>query len=170
MKPRAIIILVLGIVSLCTIIGYQALKSSKSGSQTSSSDTSVSQPLDYSSHSQDTSSDSSSSSGGEELNKQGERRPSQYVHICDTDNNIEYVSQGSPECLGSDTYDSDYGPSVAGTVFSSPCKTKGSAPRYVYISNDETCPNGTTLIFYNSLGGSTSGPSKNSTSPSVITN
>lgn len=95
----------------------------------------------------------------EELNKQGQRRPPQYLHICDTpDGSVEYVSQGNPNCLGNDVYQGDYDPSVAGTVYSSPCKTTSGKLRYVYISNDETCPPGTTLIFYNSLGGSTSGP------------
>lgn len=102
----------------------------------------------------------------EELNKQGQRRPVQYVHICDTAGGIEYVSQGTPKCLGSDTFNSDYDSSAPGTEFSSPCKTTSGTTRYVYISNYEGCPSGTTLLFYNSLGGSTSGPSgSNSTKP-----
>lgn len=117
----------------------------------------------YSSNASGTGSSGTSSSYNypdkEEVNKQGQRRPVQYLHICDTtDGSIEYVSQGSPKCLGSDQFQRDYDPSVAGTVFSSPCKTDSGKLRYVYISNDETCPAGTTLLFYNSLGGSTTGP------------
>jgi hypothetical protein len=100
----------------------------------------------------------------EELNKQGQRRPAQYRRICDTvSGSIEYVAQGTPNCLGDDIYQSDYGTSVAGTVYSSPCKTDNGKLRYVYISNDETCPSGTTLLFYNSLGGSVSGPAAKTT-------
>lgn len=155
MKPRAVIIIVLGVISIGTILGYQALKASKSSG---SSKPGV------------------ATSSGEELNSQGTRRPVQYVHICDTpDSSIEYVSQGTPKCLGSDDFQSDYDPSVPGTVYSSPCKTDTGPLRYVYISNDEKCPDGTTLLFYNSLGGSTTGDpspysnSSSSSSSSLIT-
>lgn len=125
----------------------------------------------YSSSSSSRSSGSSSSSGAtinypdkEEVNTQGQRRPVQYLHICDTaDGSVEYVSQGEPKCLGNDQYQYDYSPSVAGTVFSSPCETTVGKLRYVYISNDEGCPSGTKLLFYNSLGGSTSGPGTKAT-------
>ncbi len=150
MKPRFVIILVLSIISLAAIIGYQALKSSKSNDQSSQNTTPSYNP--------DSSPQSSPSSGGEEVNKQGQRRPPQYLHICDTADTIEYVSQGTPKCLGNDQYQTDYDPSVPGTVYSSPCQTTSGALRYVYISNDERCPAGTKLLFYNSLGGSTSGP------------
>ena len=91
-------------------------------------------------------------STGEVLNMQGQRRPPQYVHICDTSAGIEYVTQGSPKCLAGDTYKSDYAPSVPGSLYSSPCKTTSGGVRYVYVANDETCPDGTSLVFYNSLG------------------
>lgn len=95
-------------------------------------------------------------SSGEQLNQKGQRRPVQYVHICDTVNGDEYVSQGSPKCLDGDTYKNDYDASVAGTVFSSPCKTTSGQLRYVYISTNESCPEGTRLVFYNSLYGGSS--------------
>lgn len=98
----------------------------------------------------------------EQLNQQGTRRPVQYVHICATSNGIVYYSQGSPDCLGSDTLETANTGTEAGTGFSSPCKTTSGKLRYVYISNNETCPDGTTILFYNSLGGSTSGPSSSS--------
>lgn len=162
MKPRVVIVIVLGVISLATIIGYQALKSSKSVKQNSDSSTS-SQYSNYSSQYNSSSPSTRSNlsttptSSGEQLNSPGKRRPPQYLHICDTpDGSIEYVSQGNPKCLGNDVYQRDYDTSVPGTVFSSPCKTNSGTLRYVYISNDESCPSGTTLIFYNSLGGSTS--------------
>ena len=174
MKPRVVFIIVMSVVVVGTVIAYQALKSSKSQNldQTTSSSNLYNAPANNSNNSsnQDFSNNSSSSPdtstptatlpNKEEANTQGTRRPIQYIHICDTSDNIEYVSQGTPKCLGSDAFQSDYPTNVAGTVFSSPCKTTSSPTRYVYISNDEACPSGTTLLFYNSLGGSTSGPSQ----------
>lgn len=95
-----------------------------------------------------------STGAGEQLNIKGTRRPPQYLHICNTAGGIQYVSQGSPKCLGNDSYQSDYSPSVAGTVYSSPCKTTSGTVRYIYISTSESCPTGTTLIFYNNFSSS----------------
>ncbi|HXE09989.1 MAG TPA: hypothetical protein VN554_01025, partial [Verrucomicrobiae bacterium] len=88
---------------------------------------------------------------GEVVNKQGEKRPPQYTHVCDTADGTEYITQGAPPCLGRDTYKGDYAPSVAGTIYSSPCKTDGTPSRYVYIATSENCPGGSTLVFYNNI-------------------
>lgn len=161
MKPRVLFITIASVAVVATIIAYQAISSSKANSLNSSPSTPPS--VQY-----NPTNNPPSSSAGEQVNQQGQRRPPQYLHICDTADGIEYVSQGNPKCLGNDTYQNDYDPSVAGTVFSSPCKTTSGTLRYVYISNDETCPAGTKLLFYNSLGGSTSGPA--ATSPTTTTN
>lgn len=89
----------------------------------------------------------------EQLNNAGERRPTQYTHRCTTTDGKEYVAQGDPQCLGNDTYKGDYSTSAAGTVYSSPCKTTSGELRYVYISTDESCPDGTKLVFYNNIFG-----------------
>jgi hypothetical protein len=97
--------------------------------------------------------DAISSASGEQVNTQGMRRPSQYTHICETNDGTDYYSQGKPPCLPGDTlFTAETGPQP-GTAFSSPCKTTSGPTRYVYISNDEFCPSGTTLVFYNNLGG-----------------
>ena len=83
----------------------------------------------------------------EQLSKPPDRRPPQYVHICTDTANITYVSQGTPDCLPGGTFQSDYGPTVAGTYYSVPCQTVNSAVlRYVYISSNETCPRGTAAV------------------------
>ena len=80
---------------------------------------------------------------GEQLSIPPQRRPAQYVHVCYQGNNV-YVTQGSPNCLLGDAFKFDYGPTVAGTVYSIPCKTTKADPfRYVYISSGEVCPGGT---------------------------
>lgn len=160
MKFRHILIIAISAVSILTLIAYQGLKSSKSkdGNKNYSTqdDVSTNPASIYSSSTSSnlsslSSSPDSSSSGGEQVNQKGERRPVQYVHICDTADGIEYVSQGTPKCLGNDTFLSDYSTSVAGTVYSSPCQTTSGTLRYVYISTDEKCPSGTKLLFYNNL-------------------
>lgn len=159
MKFRHILIIAISAISIITLIAYQGLKSSKSKSTdknySTQDDVSPNPPSIYSSSTSPTfsslSSTSTSSGSGEEVNTKGERRPVQYVHICDSADGIEYVSQGTPKCLGNDTFLSDYSTSVAGTVFSSPCQTTSGTLRYVYISTDEKCPSGTKLLFYNTL-------------------
>lgn len=99
------------------------------------------------------SSSSQTIKSGEQLNATGQRRPAQYIHICDTSDGIEYVTQGDPRCLGSDQYRGDYASSVPGTLYSSPCKTTDSPARYVYISEKEQCPPGAQLVFYNQAVG-----------------
>ncbi|HVV66651.1 MAG TPA: DUF4234 domain-containing protein [Candidatus Saccharimonadales bacterium] len=129
------------------IAGYILLFTS-TGMTTST--TTSTQPV-FTGDSSSSSTSSSSSSGGEQVNTPGSRRPPQYLHICKAAGNIEYVSQGTPKCLEGDTYQSDYDPSVSGTLYSSPCVTTSGAKRYVYISTDEACPTGTKLLFYNRL-------------------
>jgi hypothetical protein len=93
----------------------------------------------------------------EELNAKGQRRPSQYLQICTMNDGSEYVTQGSPACLNGDQHTGDYSANVAGTLYSSPCKTTSGTIRYVYVAVSEKCPAGTSLIFYNtSLGSSSS--------------
>jgi hypothetical protein len=164
MKLRHIIVIAISALSIITLISYQGLKSSKSKNQ--KNDSTYTQdynsypstnPVNIYSTNPSTSPSVPDLAGkGEEVNKQGQRRPAQYLHICDTANGIEYVSQGTPKCLGNDKFISDYDPSVPGTAFSSPCQATSGSTRYVYISNDEQCPSGTKLLFYNTLGGSTS--------------
>jgi prepilin-type N-terminal cleavage/methylation domain-containing protein len=108
----------------------------------------------------------STQSGGEQLSTKGMTRPSQYLQICATASNIEYVTQGSPQCLGTDTYEGSYSPGVPGTLFSSPCQTTGGTVRYVYISENESCPDSTKLVFYNTLCPSDASSSDDCTTPS----
>ncbi len=91
-------------------------------------------------------------SSGEQLNKRGERRPPQYLHVCEAADGKRYISQGTPKCLGADTFKNDYDSSVSGTVYSSPCKTINGELRYVYVANSEPCPAGTQLVFTNYVG------------------
>lgn len=163
MKLRHIIVIAISALSIITLISYQGLKSSKSKNQKSNNTYSQdytspsTNPVNVYSTNPSTSPSLPDFTGkGEEVNKQGQRRPVQYLHICDTADGIEYVSQGTPKCLGNDKYLSDYSTSVAGTFFSSPCQTTSGTNRYIYISNDEQCPTGTKLLFYNTLGGSSS--------------
>jgi hypothetical protein len=88
---------------------------------------------------------------GESLNQQGQRRPVQYLNICTAAGSTIYYSQGSPACLSSDTFTEKSSPSAPGTTYSSPCQTDNGSLRYVYISTTETCPAGTSLLFYNDL-------------------
>lgn len=138
------------------IAGYVLLFTSAS---TTTTTTTSNQPL-YTTDS--SSSSSSSNSSGEQVNRLGERRPAQYLHICKTPDGTEYVSQGTPECLNGDTYVNDYSTSVPGTVQSSPCETTSGAKRYVYVAAGETCPAGTKLLFYNHFSDSSTSTSTNS--------
>jgi|GEM_PF-3665066 len=84
--------------------------------------------------------------GGEQLSKPPQKRPPQYVHVCNV-GSIQYVSQGSPNCLPGGSFAFDYGPTVARTVYSTPCyNLTGSVIRLVYISSSESCPSGTTAV------------------------
>jgi hypothetical protein len=107
----------------------------------------------------------SGSSGGEQLSTKGMTRPSQYLQICTTATNVDYITQGSPQCLGSDTYEGSYSPGVPGTLFSSPCETTTGSLRYIYISENETCPDNTKLVFYNTLCPSNAASSDDCTTP-----
>jgi|GEM_PF-7045242 hypothetical protein len=111
------------------------------------------------------SSTSSSNSGGEQLSQKGKTRPPQYLQICATNSGVEYITQGSPQCLGSDAYEGSYSPGVPGTLFSSPCKTTSGTLRYVYISENETCPDNTKLVFYNTLCPNDASSSDDCTTP-----
>jgi len=83
---------------------------------------------------------------GEQLSIPPARRPTQYVHICLT-GNIFYITQGIPNCLSGSIFVGNYGPTVAGTVYSRACETTtGSLLRYAYISTSESCPSGTALV------------------------
>ena len=73
------------------------------------------------------------------------------MHLCQTAAGSQYVTQGSPNCLGNDSFQSDYSPGVPGTLYSSPCKTTSGQLRYVYVAENEQCPSGTSLVFYNNL-------------------
>lgn len=86
---------------------------------------------------------------GEQLSIPPATRPKQYVHVCTTATKpqITYVTQGTPNCLPGGVFRLNYGPNVAGTVYSIPCKTTNSnALRYAYISSGEACPAGTALV------------------------
>ncbi len=108
---------------------------------------------------------SGSTSGGEQLNQKGSTRPSQYLQICETNSGTEYITQGSPRCLGSDSYEGSYSPGVPGTLFSSPCETTSGTLRYVYISQNESCPDNTSLVFYNNLCPATADSSDDCVTP-----
>jgi hypothetical protein len=90
---------------------------------------------------------------GEQLSIPPQRRPAQYVHVCVT-GNITYVTQGTPNCLTNGIFRFNYGPNVAGTVYSIPCKTTNtSSLRYAYISANETCPPGTSPVVTSTVAG-----------------
>jgi hypothetical protein len=108
---------------------------------------------------------SSTQSSGEQLSTKGMTRPSQYLQICTTSNSIEYITQGNPQCLGTDSYEGSYSTGVPGTLFSSPCETTSGTVRYVYISQDETCPDTTKLVFYNTLCPANASSSNDCTTP-----
>jgi hypothetical protein len=151
MKSRITIVVVICLLSIGAIIGYQVVKASKDKVKpepviTLHGPNSTSTPLPI-----------ASLPNKEQVNTNGTRRPIQYIHICDSvsnPGNLEYVTQGTPDCLGNDKFESNYSTSVDGIVYSSPCKTNSTPVRYVYIDNEENCPSGTTLVFYNSLGAS----------------
>jgi chitodextrinase len=83
---------------------------------------------------------------GEQLSMPPARRPAQYDHVC-LISNITYITQGTPNCLPSGTFEFNYAPSVTGTVYDRPCETtSGSLLRYAYISTAESCPSGTALV------------------------
>jgi hypothetical protein len=49
--------------------------------------------------------------------------------------------------LANDIFQFNYGPNVAGTYYSIPCKTTNTTSlRYAYISSGEVCPVGTTRV------------------------
>lgn len=79
---------------------------------------------------------------GEQLSEPPERRPAQYVHVCEQVSPfVVYITQGNPACFPGDTHAANYSPTVPGTIYSIPCQTPtGSDRRYVYVSNDERCP------------------------------
>jgi TM2 domain-containing membrane protein YozV len=86
---------------------------------------------------------------GEQLSKPPNRRPTQYLHICNGSVG-QYVTQGSPDCLPGDSYQGDYAPSVPGTVYSYPCETtSGSTRRYLYVASGEGCPSGSASVSLN---------------------
>jgi hypothetical protein len=117
------------------------------------------------SNSNNPSSSDSSSTSGEQLSTKGMTRPSQYLQICIASDNTEYITQGTPQCLGSDEYEGSYSAGVPGTLFSSPCETTSGSLRYVYISQDETCPDSTKLVFYNTLCPANASSSDDCTTP-----
>ncbi len=83
---------------------------------------------------------------GEQLSIPPARRPAQYIHLCTVANGtqINYVSQGTPNCLTGDTFRYDYAPTVTGTVYNTACSTtSGTYLRYIYISASRKCPTGT---------------------------
>ncbi len=90
---------------------------------------------------------------GEQLSKPPQRRPTQYVHICNV-GSTTYITQGSPNCLPGGSYSGDYGPGVPGTTYDIPCyNLTGTVIRLVYISAPETCPAGTTAVGASLPGG-----------------
>jgi hypothetical protein len=91
---------------------------------------------------------------GEQLSIPPQRRPAQYVHRCSAPTVPEYVTQGTPVCLPGGTFKANYGPNVAGTVYSIPCRTTNSNTlRYAYISSSEVCPPGTALVVTKTAAG-----------------
>lgn len=98
---------------------------------------------------------STPAASGEQLSIPPQRRPAQYVHVCINKKiNITYVTQGAPNCLSNDTFQFNYGPNVAGTFYSTPCKTTNTnSLRYAYVSASEACPTGTTRVVTTTVTG-----------------
>jgi hypothetical protein len=85
---------------------------------------------------------------GEELSIPPQRRPAQYLHVCNSAGTT-YVTQGNPNCLAGGTFEFNYKPTVAGTVYSIPCVAYSSAApgiRFAYISSGEKCPVGSSAV------------------------
>ena len=85
---------------------------------------------------------------GEELSIPPTRRPAQYLHVCNS-TGTTYVTQGVPNCLPGGTFEFNYSPTVAGTVYSIPCVSFSSAApgvRFAYISSGERCPVGSNNV------------------------
>ena len=101
---------------------------------------------------------------GEQLSQPPARRPAQYLHVC-VSTGITYVSQGTPSCLSGGTFEYDYAPTVAGTVYNVPCESiSGSLIRYVYVSSGSKCPSGSTSVVPGS-GGSSLAPGEQLSQP-----
>lgn len=83
---------------------------------------------------------------GEQLSIPPQKRPAQYIHVC-VSGTVTYVTQGNPTCLPGGKFQFDYGPNVAGTFYSYPCKTISGSLRYAYVANGSACPPGTGLVF-----------------------
>jgi hypothetical protein len=98
---------------------------------------------------------STPAASGEQLSIPPQRRPAQYVHVCvNKKATVTYVTQGTPNCLPGDTFQFNYGPNVAGTVYNVPCKTtKTNSLRYAYISAGKACPTGTTRVATTTVSG-----------------
>lgn len=148
------ILLIILILAVALFGGYLVDRSQtpKKVSSTNTSSTSTPQSSNTpSSNSSSSNPSSNTQSSGEQLSTKGMTRPSQYLQICLASGATEYITQGSPQCLGSDAYEGSYSPGVPGTLFSSPCETTSGSLRYVYISQNESCPDTTKLVFYNTL-------------------
>jgi hypothetical protein len=87
------------------------------------------------------------SAKGEQLSRPPQRRPVQYVHVCNIlASKTTYVSQGALNCWAGGTFQFNYAATVPGTYYNVPCQGIGTSPRYVYISSVEACPAGTTRV------------------------
>ncbi|HEX5797483.1 MAG TPA: hypothetical protein VFX86_03780 [Candidatus Saccharimonadales bacterium] len=154
MKPRVIFIVILSVLVISTIAAYHILNSSnnKKYAPAASNDISFSGPSSFSSPPSSSTTKSTTVQAlpdKEELSKPPERRPVQYIHVCEeTSSNTFYVTQGKPNCLPGGVFQFDYSTDVPGVVYSTPCQTTDDASklRYVYISEDATCPAGTEAV------------------------
>lgn len=165
MKLRVIFIVTMSVLVISTIATYHVLNNSNNKKPRRESNTnlfddtsnSFSSPSSYStstyypSTSVSNRSDTTSNlPDKEELTKPPQRRPIQYIHVCkETSSSTIYVTQGKPDCLSGGVFQFDYSTNVAGVVYSTPCKTtdgSSSKLRYVYISENGTCPAGTEAV------------------------
>jgi hypothetical protein len=84
----------------------------------------------------------------EELSIPPQRRPAQYLSLCEV-GKTGYVSNGTSNCWAGGSLLENYSPSVPGTYYDVPCVSvaaNSSADRFVYIATGEVCPAQTTAV------------------------
>jgi hypothetical protein len=94
-------------------------------------------------------------SAAEQLSIPPQRRPVQYLGLCEV-GKTGYVSSGTSNCWAGGTLLENYSPSVPGTYYDIPCvqvNANSAADRFVYIASGEVCPAATTAIPLQLLNG-----------------
>jgi len=86
--------------------------------------------------------------GAEQLSIPPQRRPAQYLSLCEV-GKTGYVSDGTSNCWAGGSLLENYAPSVPGTYYNVPCvsvSSNSTADRFVYVASGEVCPGQTTAV------------------------